>query len=217
MTVIEADGEYTLPHIVDSLRIFAGQRYSVVVAANQQAGNYWIRANPNRGDLGFAGAINTAILRYEGAPQTDPSTDPTQVPTSLHPLKETDLHALQLPLAPGLPWAGGADVVLNLAHNFDFTTFQYKMNGFPFVPPTVPVLLQILSGTQNAQDLLPKGSVYALPPNKVIEISLPGTGVNQGGPVSAPPFMIYLYIVLDEVLMRCIIQHPFHLHGVRPS
>lgn len=185
MTVIEADGEYTHPLIVDSLRIFAGQRYSVVVAANRQVSNYWIRAEPNRGELGFAGGINTAIFRYDGAPSTDPSTDPTKPPPSRKPLKETDLHALESPAAPGKPVPGGADVVLNLAHAFDFSTFQYKMNGVAFVPPTVPVLLQILSGTQSAQDLLPKGSVYELPPNKVIEISLPGTGLDQGGPVSS--------------------------------
>jgi iron transport multicopper oxidase len=184
MTVIEADGEYTEPLIVDSLRIFAGQRYSVIVEATEKVDNYWIRAEPNRGELGFAGGVNTAIFRYKGAPSTDPSTDPTKPPKSLQPLKETDLHALESPVAPGKPFPGGADVALNLAHSFDFTTFHYKMNGVTFVPPNVPVLLQILSGAQSAQDLLPAGSVYELPPNKVIEVSLPGTGVNLGGPVS---------------------------------
>lgn len=50
-----------------------------------------------------------------------------------------------------------------------------------FVPPTAPVLLQVLSGAQAAQDLLPSGSVYTLPPNKVIEISIPGGA--PGAPV----------------------------------
>jgi iron transport multicopper oxidase len=51
-----------------------------------------------------------------------------------------------------------------------------------FTPPTVPVLLQILSGAQLAQDLLPSGSVYSLPRNKVIEVSIPGGA--PGAPVS---------------------------------
>lgn len=50
-----------------------------------------------------------------------------------------------------------------------------------FVPPTLPVMLQVLSGAQAAQDLLPAGSVYSLPPNKVIEISIPGGA--PGAPV----------------------------------
>jgi FtsP/CotA-like multicopper oxidase with cupredoxin domain len=39
MTVIEADGENTIPHFVDSLKLFAGQRYSVVVIADQPVGS----------------------------------------------------------------------------------------------------------------------------------------------------------------------------------
>lgn len=70
----------------------------------------------------------------------------------------------------------------------DFTDFKLTINGKSWVSPTVPVLLQILSGASTAQDLLPAGSVYPLPANKVIQLSLPA-GV-AGGP------------------------HPFHLHGV---
>lgn len=40
LTVIEADGVETEPVVVDELNIFAGQRYSVIVEANQTAGNY---------------------------------------------------------------------------------------------------------------------------------------------------------------------------------
>ncbi|KAF5379394.1 hypothetical protein D9615_006645 [Tricholomella constricta] len=186
LTVIEADGENTDPLVVDSLEIFAGQRYSVIMTANRPVGNYWIRANPDaRGYPGFDGGRNLAILRYAGAPVAEPKT--TFVSKS--PLKEVDLHAANDPSAPGNPWPGGADVNLNLAHTFDVQKSEYQINGYAFHPPTAPVLLQILSGAQRAEDLLPQGSVYFLPPNKVIEISLPGTSVRLGGP------------------------HPFHLHG----
>ena len=40
MSVIEADGVETDPVDVDELVIYAGQRYSVVVEANQTVGNY---------------------------------------------------------------------------------------------------------------------------------------------------------------------------------
>ena len=39
-TVIEADGIEHQPLPVDSLTIFAGQRYSIIVNANQTVGNY---------------------------------------------------------------------------------------------------------------------------------------------------------------------------------
>lgn len=59
--------------------------------ANQTVGNYWVRANPNFGTVGFAGGINSAILRYQGAPVAEPTT--TQTP-SVIPLIETNLHPL---------------------------------------------------------------------------------------------------------------------------
>jgi len=40
MTIIEADGQAHQPLVVDSLTIFAGQRYSIIVNANQAVGNY---------------------------------------------------------------------------------------------------------------------------------------------------------------------------------
>ncbi|KAG6907705.1 Acyl-coenzyme A oxidase 2 [Tephrocybe rancida] len=190
LNVIEADGENVVPIVVDSLDIHAGQRYSAVLKADQPVANYWIRANPDARALpGFDNNRNLAILRYSGAPNSDPVSNPVSTPNAVNPLKEVNLHPLISPAAPGLARPGGADVNINLVTDVDFATLHFTLNGVPFIPPTAPVLLQILSGVQNAQDLLPKGSVYALPRNKVIEISLPGTGAEKGGP------------------------HPFHLHG----
>lgn len=175
LTVIEADGENTAPHVVDSLEIHSGQRYSVVLNANQPVGNYWIRADPSaRAIQGFDGGRNSAILRYAGAPSSDPTT--VQKP-SVIPLKEVDLHALTNPAAPGIPVVGGADINLNIVPGFvpnPGGNPKYTMGGVSWVSPVVPTLLQILSGAQTAQDLLPKGSYYELPRNKVVELSLPG-------------------------------------------
>ncbi|KAG6811393.1 hypothetical protein H0H92_007637 [Tricholoma furcatifolium] len=183
MTIIEADGENTAPLVVDQLQIFAGQRYSVVVTANQRIGNYWIRANPDpRGIPGFDGGRNSAIFRYIGAPNTDPTTANT---TAKNPLQESNLHPLTNPAAPGKPYVGGADVVilLNISVNFNAVPFPvFLINNVSYTPPTAPALLQILSGAQTAQDLLPHGSYYQLPPNKVIEVTIPGTTYDLGGP-----------------------------------
>lgn len=96
MTIIEVDGVAHQPLTVDSLNIFAGQRYSVVIEASQTADNYCmnprqsmlcaifndtnflgIRANPSTGTTGFTGGINSAILRYDGAAIADPTTSAT--------------------------------------------------------------------------------------------------------------------------------------------
>jgi len=153
-----------------------------VLNADQPVGNYWIRANASfPGTPGFDGGRNSAILRYAGAPDADPTS--TQQ-ASVNPLNEINLHALTHPAAPGLPFVGGADVVLTINLNLEIGSgsFAFTLNGVAYKPPTAPVLLQILSGAQSAQDLLPPGSIYTLPPNKVIEINIPG--LSAGGPVS---------------------------------
>ncbi|KAK0200634.1 laccase lcc5 [Desarmillaria ectypa] len=183
MTIIEVDGVNHVPYTVDEIQIFAAQRYSFVLNADQEIGNYWIHATPSVGTQGFDGGINSAILRYDGAADVEPETVTF---TSVLKMNETQLVPLENPGAPGSPEIGGVDVALNLA--FAFTSAgTFTINGASFVPPTTPVLLQILSGAQNANDLLPEGSVYSLPVNSTIEISMPG-GVVGGG-------------------------HPFHLHG----
>ncbi|KAF9031709.1 laccase 1 [Hymenopellis radicata] len=185
-TVIEADGVNTNPVVVDSVQIFAGQRYSLILHADQRIGNYWMRANPNFGPVGFLGRINSGILQYAGSLSDD---EPESLEAlSVRPLLETDLQPLENPGAPGFHYPGGADVVLNLTMGVDLGTRRFTMNGVSFVPPTAPVLLQILSGASPATDLLPSGSLYLLPPNKVIEVVIDGLG-HSGGP------------------------HPFHLHG----
>ncbi|KAJ7453426.1 yellow laccase [Mycena latifolia] len=185
MTIIEVDGVNHQPLTVDSIQIFAGQRYSFVLTIDQKIDNYWVRAQPTLpgSNQGFVNGTNSAILRYATAPVRDPTTNSTIT----QPLVETALHPLvnlKSPV-PGAPQPGRADVNLNLDITFNGTRFF--INNATFIPPTAPVLLQILSGTHSAQELLPKGSVIELPPNKVIEVSIPG------GSIGAP--------------------HPFHLHG----
>ncbi|KAG5725845.1 Laccase-4, partial [Termitomyces sp. T112] len=109
MTIIEVDGVNHMPLTVDSLQIFSGQRYSVVVAALQPINNYWIRALPNLGYTTFERGINSAIFRYSGAAIEDPTT----TNSSLHnPLVETKLHPLDTSGAPG--GSGPADISLCL-------------------------------------------------------------------------------------------------------
>ncbi|KAG6907013.1 hypothetical protein DXG01_010916 [Tephrocybe rancida] len=187
MTIIEADGENTSPVIADSLWVYAGQRYSVIVNANQTVDNYWIRADvlSSRGPSGFNGGINSAILRYVGAPAKEPTTNGT----STRPLNEDSLHALhpKVPKVPGAPHLGGADIVVPIRQRYHEDTKLFDINNVTYTSPNVTVLLQILHGTYDAEQLMPKGSVYKLKANSSVELQF--HGLSRGGP------------------------HPYHLHG----
>ncbi|KAE9407580.1 laccase lcc6 [Gymnopus androsaceus JB14] len=190
---IEVDGVEHLPVTADSVQIFAAQRYSFVLKANQTVDNYWIKANPSTGNAGFTNGINSAILRYNGAPNAEPTTTGTPV----NRLSETSLVPLVNPGASGAHDIDGADHNLNLQLGFNAGAFT--INGVKFVPPSVPVLLQIISGALTPAELLPAGSVYALPLNSTIQLTFNTSTVAAiGGP------------------------HPFHLHGhnfdvIRPA
>ena len=71
--------------------------YTMQLTANQTVVNDWIRANPTNNEAtDFVNGINSAILRYKGAPEQEP--DSTQTP-SLQSLVETDLQPLTNPAA----------------------------------------------------------------------------------------------------------------------
>ena len=88
--------------------------------ANQAVDNYWIRANPNLGTTGFSGGINSAILRYSGADDAEPTTNQT---TSTSPLVETNLHpsenpgAVSITLSPFLNFTDSMDHTARKPHS----------------------------------------------------------------------------------------------------
>ena len=160
------------------------------MTADQPVGNYWIRAFPDNGPQTFDGGLNSAILRYAGAPTNDPTTK--QGPYAL-PFDEGALHPLFDAGAPGIAEPGKADVTINFVTGL-YAHKQFTMNGVAFVAPPLPVLLQILSGARHASQLLPNGSVYELPHNKVVEVTIPATELTRGG---APAGAVSKFLICD--------------------
>ncbi|KAF1983858.1 multicopper oxidase [Aulographum hederae CBS 113979] len=85
-TIVAADFVPIEPKQVDSIVLAAGQRYSVIIDANQAMGNYWLRVSngfdstqcdgPNamaRTPNGDADKVR-AIFSYEGAPEGEPTS-----------------------------------------------------------------------------------------------------------------------------------------------
>lgn len=167
------------PLTVRSIRIFAGQRYSFVLHANQRKANYWIHSIPDKGYAGTDNFANSAILRYVGVKGTYPKANNT-VP-NLPLLNETDLHPLHNVPVPGVPIPGHADVNLPLIITLLGDTDEYQINNVTFEPPNLPILLQLTSKAYRPQQILKPGGYIELPPNKIIELVMPGGSL--GSPV----------------------------------
>lgn len=162
------------------LKAGLGQRYSFILEANRPIDNYRICAIPSNGanglELGCANGTNSAILRYKGAQAIEPTGDRA---TSGTLLDESQLHPLTDPKAPELD-PECAECVINL--NIGFQSGLFTINNATYKSPPTPVLLQILRGAP-PESLLPAGSIYPLPRNKTIEVTIPGRG-NGTNPAS---------------------------------
>ncbi|KAI0322955.1 laccase 6 [Amylostereum chailletii] len=170
MTVIELDGTEHDPVEVQNADIYAAQRISVVLTANQPVGNYWIRsvAGGPTGNPNLDVNLTKAILRYKGANDEEPTTPIG----SGKKLDDAEMH----PIAQVGP--GGLD---GPAHSIQLNIAQpnppfFDINNISYISPTVPVLLQILSGAKNPEDFFPSEQVFTIPPNTIIEVFIPGGG-----------------------------------------
>ncbi|KAJ9138645.1 Multicopper oxidase [Pleurostoma richardsiae] len=123
MTVIANDLVPIEPYNTSSLSIGIGQRYMVVVDANQEPGEYWIRTHPATGCNAFTGQwkggnpgifndtfepfnVTTGIIRYASADGSVPTgtaalPDPTTTP---HNYSRACLDEPYESLRPKVPW-----------------------------------------------------------------------------------------------------------------
>lgn len=75
LTVIAMDLVPIVPYTTDSVLMSIGQRYDVVVEANADADNYWLRAGWTTACSKNGNAANiTGIVRYDSSSTADPTT-----------------------------------------------------------------------------------------------------------------------------------------------
>ncbi|KAJ7236237.1 Cupredoxin [Mycena rebaudengoi] len=177
LTVIAADGVATVPLTVNVIDVLAGQRYDVVLTANQAVGNYWINTilgggNPAR-NLNLNVTLGRGILRYNGARNEEPRGPMTLGPegAAANALEEFNLRPL-VPI-PARPPA----VTLSFVTAKDETNFDkaiWTMNNISYLSPIVPTLVKILDdGADSNDDFAPSENTFVLPKNSVIQVEFP--------------------------------------------
>jgi len=182
LTVIEADGVLYRKYDVTEIPILASQRYSFILdTRGHKSGTYNIHVDVP----GNTGPGGSAILQYEGARSNQPIKSGTLAPITLDEALMVPYKAIP---APGRPFVNSTDVV-NHDLVLNLTSEGFVINGHRFRPPSVDVLLQILSHAKKPEDVLPPGSVILLPRNSTIQLKFLNAGKTPGAP------------------------HPFHLHG----
>ncbi|KAJ7686168.1 Cu-oxidase-domain-containing protein [Mycena rosella] len=180
LNIIEADGEALVPHVVNALDMLAGQRYSVVLTANQPIANYWIQTPfvggaPAR-NLNQNITLSRAILRYAGAPIADPTT-----PMDVGPFPESLVEAELRPLVPQA--APPADVNVTLDLEVIAGQAIWTVNGVSFLPPKTPTLMKVLEGASTAADFNATENTFVFPAHKTIQFTFPENDDDDAHPL----------------------------------
>lgn len=200
MRIIEVDGVDTqLSDTFNSLRINVAQRYSVIVTADQNIGNFWIRAkslfmNPwtslPKGQFpkGFNPNV-LGIITYSNSILDIPLTQPPNPVIRLNEMKLVPYKFQQINSIPYLSFliqfgvynTPQDPVVKAYVSINDGEYHSYKI-------PDIPLLFDIARGTPLSNLSVNLNSI-SIPGNKLIEIKLINADAGE---------------------------HPFHLHGHTP-
>ncbi|KAK3711067.1 laccase, multicopper oxidase, benzenediol:oxygen oxidorectuctase [Vermiconidia calcicola] len=119
--VIAADFVPIKPKEVNWLFMAIGQRYDVIISADQPVDNYWFRAEvqdrvgPDCGRNANNGNIKS-IFRYRGAPVRDPTTRGTPYTQSCSDEKITPYRVTSVPKKP-LAEAGQLNTAIDIGVN----------------------------------------------------------------------------------------------------
>ncbi|KAJ3099746.1 hypothetical protein HDU97_002772 [Phlyctochytrium planicorne] len=192
LTVIEVDGNYITPQSVSFLSIAPGQRFSVLITANQPAQDYAMAVQYRwRAYTAGSAAVGAGIIRYKnGAPQLDPKVTLT-VPT--------------IP-AEAIEWG------------YDFKNHPTLGKPVPTGPPAKEI---ILNGKQERIDGFLRWSIngvaYQFPSDKpLVAYAYSGTPV----PEKSKWYEIEGKGEIIDVIIQGLAgpsgvaeAHPWHLHG----
>ncbi|KAL6703270.1 laccase, multicopper oxidase, benzenediol:oxygen oxidorectuctase [Coniothyrium glycines] len=193
--VITSDFVPIKPYIAEQVTLAIGQRYDVVFTANQTVSNYWFRVNPASdqgcGRNNINGKVTTgAILHYDGAPDTNPTSTGITLRTSCNDEDSSKLLPFVPNTVPSSIVAAAQNQKLAVDH------FQNASNANLF--------RWLVSGTPHIVDWN----------NPTLETVLAGSDAFSGSPNMQvlPTSDWYLWWV-QSTDTSVLLPHPLHLHG----
>ncbi|PKC65861.1 hypothetical protein RhiirA1_536012 [Rhizophagus irregularis] len=197
LRIIEVEGENVKPITMNKINIAVGQRYSVIVNADKEVDNFWIRAtivkqciHVTPETINVNSSLNykvTGILRYNGAPETYPTTQ--EWDEKILNCRDVDHNLLKLNPPRSPPVTPTDNFTLKITFDHINDVVHALVNGSPFNPEIYdPTANKLMYGGDETPSMLDKDQnafVYDTQ-NGSVEISL----INDN-----------------------IATHPFHLHG----
>lgn len=180
--------------VTDQLTLAIGQRYDVVITANQTVGNYWFRVQPGtscgRNNIVGKGITTGAILHYNGAPDANPTSTGVAMRTSCNDEDSSNL----VPFVPNTV----PTTVVSAAQNqrLDLDHFQNASNSNLF--------RWLIDGTPHIADWN----------NPTLETVLAGSNSFSKSPnIHEMPNAEWYLWYIQSIDATVKLPHPIHLHG----
>ncbi|KAK0712901.1 multicopper oxidase-domain-containing protein [Lasiosphaeria miniovina] len=187
-TIVATDLVPVQPVTVTSLYIGIGQRYDVIIAANQPVANYWFNASFSAGPCGISNNPRpAAIFSYSGAPNANPTAAGTVPPDSLCADKLTYVPVVTrtAPASSYTP-ATGNTLNTNIQINNALVRVFWPVNNSPMS----------VSWNDPTLEYVKNGNTGAMPAARNV--------------VSVPSANVWAFFLIQN---NSSIPHPVHLHG----
>ncbi|KAI4317234.1 hypothetical protein L6164_025123 [Bauhinia variegata] len=218
MTVVEADGHYVEPFVVQNLFIYSGETYSVLVKADQDPSrNYWITTNvvsrPNTTPAGLA-----VFNYYPNHPRRSPPTSPPPAPAwddvdsrmnQSIAIKARQGHIITPPTT-----SDRVIVFLNTQNKINGYV-RWSVNNVSFNLPHTPYLIALKENITDAFDQTPPPDGYDF-----LNYDIYSVQNNTNATSSNEIYRLQFNITVDIILQNANTMnknnsetHPWHLHG----
>ncbi|KAJ3706637.1 hypothetical protein LUZ61_010342 [Rhynchospora tenuis] len=232
LTVVEADGEYTKPFVVDHLMLGPGQTANVLVTADQSMDRYQIAMGPyvTAKNLTFQNITSIAHFRYTGAGLTSvarPATLPFYnnslvVNANMDALRSLEVTNLPLQIDENLFFTIGLNVEQCNRQNPNLTCqgpnggiFAASMNNISFTRPNV----SLLQAYYNSLNGIYTADFPGLPMKMYDFVNgAPNNSPNDTNAIFGTRVKVLEYgakvqLILQDTGTVTTESHPMHLHG----
>lgn len=219
MTVVEADGHNVVPFVVQSLFLYSGETYSVLIKADQDpTRNYWATSSIVGRNATFTTPPALAIVNYcpnhpRRSPQTVPPTGPLW--NDLEPrLKQSLAITAREGYVHTPPKASDRVILMLNTQNKIDGYMKWAINNVSFKLPHTPYLIALKHKLPGAFDSEPP------PDNFKSNYDIYSVAKNSNATASSGIYRLQFNSTVDIILQNANSMtpnnsetHPWHLHG----
>ena len=237
MTIVQVEGTNVKPVVVESLDIAPGQRYDVLVSADQEPGSYWIETTVRERDMPLV--VGRAILHYSSSntnvtePEASPShpvwnnsahgIDQDSSLFTLDPSKHPEIVALNATDVTRYVIVGTQNQLID--EDGEVQRLLWAVNNVSNVPHAEPVIAKAVSAAKllGWPTELEDSVTLSDNPPFVWNYTLPVSEEGGPGPAVGSQQEVNVYLEKDQVF-EFVLQnaralnnatefHPWHAHG----